>query len=67
MSYRMLDNWDIEYIKNNINDVDLLLDTIDDMLVNVTETSYNEGYEEGYEEGYGQGRSDSEEEYNEQL
>lgn len=51
MIYRMLDTWDVKRIKDNICDVDLLLDIIDDMLCDVSDASYNEGYEEGYDQG----------------
>lgn len=52
MIYRMLDNYDVKRIKDNICDVDLLLNIIDDMLCNVSDASYDEGYSEGYDQGY---------------
>lgn len=51
MIYKHLDSWDVQHIKDNICDVDLLLDIIDDMLCDVSDASYNEGYSEGYGQG----------------
>lgn len=52
MKYNYLDNWDIMHIKSITDDTDLLLATIDNMLSNIADTTFQEGYDEGYDQGY---------------
>lgn len=51
MRYDYLDSWDIKRIKDNMNDIDMLLMTIDDLINSNCEVSYDEGYTDGYDYG----------------
>lgn len=58
MIYKHLDSWDVQRIKDNINDIDTLLDFID----KCCDVTFDKGYDDGYIDGYIQSRRDNEEE-----
>lgn len=50
MIYNHLDNWDINRISNNINDIDLLLMIIDDMIESNRDDAYVQSRRDNTEE-----------------
>ena len=58
MIYKHLDKRDIQHIKDNITDINSMLNFIDICC----DFAFNKGYDDGYIDGYVQCRRDNEEE-----
>ena len=50
MTYKHLDNWDIQHIKDSVGNTDLLFMIIDDMIEENRDDAYD-GYIKGYRDG----------------
>lgn len=62
MRYNYLDEWDIQLIKDNTNDLEDLLLVIDDLIGVASDNAFELGQQEGYDEGYDQAFLNMEEE-----
>lgn len=52
MGYGYLTDKDIEYIKDNVNNIDRLLLFIDTLLIDATDDAYETGYSIGESDGW---------------